>query len=752
MDDAPPVVALLCTNGMADFLANALVGLRSVGVDASQVVVGCPPDSEPMVRRIVAGIAPEIGVRVLGDEKPALDSYAAFGTEAFTAVSWMKIRFVRDLLAEHDHVVYADLDVAWLRNPLPYLQEVATRFPVALQTEALPRFPPAVCLGFMSFARDPRSIAFLDSALAADADRTRLGHRLEDQATIQQLIDDGHAPLDDVFFLPEALFPVGVSHALMAPDRHDPVPLRGSVEPFVFHANWTIGTDNKRALLEATGTWHAAGVPADGVGAPDITVVYPVFDVRGDEVDRISVWTREQDLDPARYVVTVVTGSRDAEAHRRIRATLRPQDLLLIGSPTGRDADFWNDGAAMSSSPWILFAEGHAVPRTNCLSAILAWIDEHPEADAANCRLVNVGDHRVNLLLGEWFADVQAEWAADETWPRLHRAGFAMRRDVFDEVGPLDPEFGQFAVPLLSSRLHAAGRSVATIPDAVVGHVDLPLMSHHHHDTRDYARGEMMARDRLEDPQFEQYFGSSPVASDVALQPARVVRRSAAGMVRAFIQDPIGNRRCAGWALRLAPQSLVGLDRRLVAMDAVTTVDETLVGRLPLPEGLRRRRFLTAHGRVVRTEQMRWGAEHPGEALPVNPTGSRWEIDEVPSSALVGAHALESVEGAAFRWTQPVFLLRLRVPVGEWVLELETRGVRPALSADHVTIIVGDAAVPSSDVSIDSEGTIRSPLRSVSDSDSVVTVVSRGMRERTSSGRGRSLGLPLFAVAVRRRC
>src|SRR4029078_11160643 len=115
------------------------------------------------------------------------DRYVPYGAEAFIAINWGKVRYLRWLLDRYDHVVYADVDVAWLGGPLWYLQPVARHLPLAFQTEALRRFPPVLCWGFLSAKRSDLTIRLLDSMLNTHDNRPAGSPVLDEQATCEAL-------------------------------------------------------------------------------------------------------------------------------------------------------------------------------------------------------------------------------------------------------------------------------------------------------------------------------------------------------------------------------------------------------------------------------------------------------------------------------------------------------------------------------------------------------------------------------------
>lgn len=264
--DLRPVVALFCTLGMEAFLSNALKGMLQTGVDASQIYVGCPENAFQSVNSVATLHSLQIHViatRKLSDNEADVADYSSFGLRPFTDISWRKIFFIRQLIELHSHVIYADLDIAWMRNPLPYLIEVALVYPIAFQTEGLPRFPSALCCGFASFAKSERAIAFLDALIEFHATQINSDFRLDDQAACQRMIENDPAWLRDIYCLPEALFLNGLGYRTLQNAGEPLCRMEGELRPFVFHANWTIGIENKRKLLAGTGNWLLAETSGD---------------------------------------------------------------------------------------------------------------------------------------------------------------------------------------------------------------------------------------------------------------------------------------------------------------------------------------------------------------------------------------------------------------------------------------------------------------------------------------------------------
>lgn len=745
MTASSPVIGLFCAGGMSDFLDNALMGLDAVGIPLETVVVGCPSPYEAEIRQVIGSRA--CSVHALPEAirgAPGVDvGYHHYGTSDFVAMMWLKVRFVRALLEVHEHVVYADVDVVWLRNPLPYLAQVAERFPIAFQTEGQGSFPPAVCCGFVSLRREERSIAFLDALIAEDAAREAAGRRTDDQVVAQHVIDSDLAWLAGMSFLPESLFVNGLGHALMDPSASASALLAGELRPFVFHANWAIGRARKIRLMESVGQWGTPVLPLPTGEVAEIAVVYPVFQVRGDEVERIRSWTQEQDLDGRRYRVIVVVGPDTADDLEAIRGLLRPQDQLLVTEAPGRDVDYWQAGADRTTTPWLLFVEGHVLARPDCLSRLLAWVADHPEAAAVSCVMETPDVNRISPVLERWFADVQREWAAPGGWPRLTRAAFAVRRDVLLDVGSLRPEYGQFAPELLSAMLHERGWSVDVAVGARIIHVD-SLMDGFREDNGDFVLSGLDARADLPAPFFETYFGPSPVAGLGAL-PARTTRQLSGGLIRAFVADPMPAVHCIPAAGRLLPHSVLGLNHRIGTLRTLSRIGGWSVMHVPMPAELRWRMFIRAHRRLIRAEQLSWASRHPATALGPAVGAARCTADALGPGAVLGMHGLEQLDGLPFRWTEPVFALRVDLLAGLSQIRLETGSVRRPLARALRAIVVDGRRLPDRDVLVRDDGSFSVRVGREVAGPVWMTVVTRALREPG----GRRLGLPLFAVGAR---
>jgi hypothetical protein len=252
------IVALLATKGLEDFLKNSLTGLTRVGIDPRIVHVARPDNASEAIDPIVLKAGAVVhSFMEFGQSSPDAmpDRYVDYGTESFIAVNWEKVRYIRWLLDRYRHVVYADLDVGWVADPIWYLDAVAKFFPLSFQTEGLRRFPPVLCWGFLSALSSNTTLKLLD-AMLQDYDARPPGQpQIDKQNTLDAMIAKNPGLLGNVYLLPEGLFVNGIGYRHLLNEPAAVAPLQDKIEPFVFHANWTVGLANKRKLMVQTGTW-----------------------------------------------------------------------------------------------------------------------------------------------------------------------------------------------------------------------------------------------------------------------------------------------------------------------------------------------------------------------------------------------------------------------------------------------------------------------------------------------------------------
>ena len=481
----------------------------------------------------------------------------------------------------------------------------------------------------------------------------------------------------------------------------------------------------------------------------EITVIYPLIELREDTMAPLRSWTQGQTLARERYRVIAVFAEADRAQAAAMALLLGPNDELLPVADRSFAA-LINAGTARARTPWLLMTEGHCIAQPGCLDEVMRWIEADPDAQIGNFELVHVSRNTVNRMVARWYEETLAHWRTPPNWEHAISGGFAIRASVLDEAGPLEPAFQAFSPHVQSARLHSRGVKVASVPRAAVIHLDERNMSEFYDSTARYAGGEFIARSQIDPAFMESYFGAATLWTN----RARLERGTALAMARAVVVAArTSPGRCAALAGALASllaaaagglRLPIALHRLMLAIQAIA------VERLPMPEEMRFRLFLRSHQRVARLAQLQWLQRHPMPAAAVLSEGRR-EIEQLGPGDIVGVQGLEEFGGRRFRWTEPVAMIRLAPPQTACDLRLETGGLRGDPLTSLIAVVVAGRALPRKYCSRDDKGTLTIALPApfaAAAKDGVVLVCEPLSPARDGKPDPRALGLPIMSVEL----
>ena len=248
-------ILLVVSSGLRDFIRNTLLSIERSGATENMICIALPKSALIEVRSAVSGWT-NIKYFFLEDicrsDYSWIRDYHEFGTEAFnrfTNSKWPSIRFL--LESGFRRVTYTDVDIAWIRDPMPLLRAALQTFDVAIQTEGVDSFPPLYCTGFMSFRNSDFTIELLEKLEKSYPEIAKNESKADDQSMFNGIIASSEGSIHHVYGLSERQFANGLmADALDAYDGQLP-----KINAMIFHANWTVGLENKRLLLERTGNW-----------------------------------------------------------------------------------------------------------------------------------------------------------------------------------------------------------------------------------------------------------------------------------------------------------------------------------------------------------------------------------------------------------------------------------------------------------------------------------------------------------------
>lgn len=236
--DGEWTIVLFATRGLAAFVENALIGIERCGINGSLVQLVFPADAECELGQLAKTFGArrrilEQLVEVKAGDMPA--AYVEWNTHEFNVLLKYRFPALRAILAEGNRIVYADLDVAWLHNPLFYLANVLDHYSWTCQTEPSGDFTPNFCLGFFALSGTSESLQMIDHHIALNE-----GDALN-QFLFREILVENPWYLVNIYPLPEGLFPSGLLYRCVGTGEEPPVPLVDRLRPFIFHGNWCVG-------------------------------------------------------------------------------------------------------------------------------------------------------------------------------------------------------------------------------------------------------------------------------------------------------------------------------------------------------------------------------------------------------------------------------------------------------------------------------------------------------------------------------
>ena len=178
-------------------------------------------------------------------------SYQSYASEDFFKLVQLKWSLFEVILENKniDYLIYTDIDVAWLDNPIPFLEGIFAAHPevnVCIQDASLRNTEKSLCMGFLALKNStPVKSLILDCQIMHSkglADNPRLG----DDGVITEYYSK-LANRSTFWLLPQISFPIGIMSNLYL----DRAPFRALVPgiPYIFHANYLVGHQRKALMM-----------------------------------------------------------------------------------------------------------------------------------------------------------------------------------------------------------------------------------------------------------------------------------------------------------------------------------------------------------------------------------------------------------------------------------------------------------------------------------------------------------------------
>ena len=156
---------------------------------------------------------------------------------------WILLQKVLDT-SRASVVVYVDLDVLWIKNPLPSIESVlgGNNYIVAIQDFTKDVSSPNLCMGFVAIKNCLDSHSLLKEASVLHARMLEENDKVGDDDVITKMFEMGKLR-DSFFLLPQSTFPVGNLANLYS--SKNLYPGLSFPKPYIFHTNYVIGNQRK---------------------------------------------------------------------------------------------------------------------------------------------------------------------------------------------------------------------------------------------------------------------------------------------------------------------------------------------------------------------------------------------------------------------------------------------------------------------------------------------------------------------------
>ena len=254
-------IVLLASGGLDEFVENTIKSIINCNIALRYLEIFTPKNVKPHLENLLGSYS--VGkITAIEDitNQEVLENnnnYHNIGTADFGKFTIYKWIIIKNLLNQGiQNVIYTDVDIAWRINPIELLQKINNNYDLAIQTEGEAYFPPHFCTGFMSFANTAFSHQLLDSLIELQIEVSEIDATFHDQFVFNTLVDRNVDLVNNIFPLSEILFANGLAAKLMSTSDQALESIQSvKADPLIFHANCTVGLQNKKKMLQKTGNW-----------------------------------------------------------------------------------------------------------------------------------------------------------------------------------------------------------------------------------------------------------------------------------------------------------------------------------------------------------------------------------------------------------------------------------------------------------------------------------------------------------------
>jgi hypothetical protein len=155
----------------------------------------------------------------------------------------------------------------------------------------------------------------------------------------------------------------------------------------------------------------------------------------------------------------------------------------------------------------LILTEGHVTAEPNCVEAVILHFRQHPESSGSFFRSLHDNQTDVARMEQAFYEKMYPHWKDRQHSGRMLIRGFAIKRKIFEQVGPLKPELKHFAPPEFAARCYVEGITFDEIPQAAITHSNTRSITECHEHVVEQTWCEFEFREQTEDTYQESFFG-----------------------------------------------------------------------------------------------------------------------------------------------------------------------------------------------------------------------------------------------------
>lgn len=479
-----------------------------------------------------------------------------------------------------------------------------------------------------------------------------------------------------------------------------------------------------------------------------LSVIVPLGDSRHDAVENVRCWTEMQTRVGQDFQIIAVADGASPEMETAVTKVLRSWDKVVRCPTSEHVLSRLARGAGCAEADLLFFAEHHCTPDPTCVDAVIRFFDNSPHHSAAVLRMKQRFGGPDGHLHQRWFAAVEDDWIRSGEWIRLRAGAFAMRKNVYFDLGAHDGRYGLFADEILGARANHAGVVVGQVVDSAVNHITATMADHQHH-VEDFTCGECLYRAAHEEAFCEGYFGYAHIWANRLAFNVSLARSTVFILAKMIVVDVFAPfkknsfRRLETTARELISHfavSLFGPKPFAYFAKAALKWSELRTTHLSRADAARWHHFCLSWQRMISYERMVCAIRCSGIVAANSSTPDFWPVCDISETMRLGFHGIELSKGKCFRWSEPLFMLQIARKVGL------TR-VTVATASEHVSPqcvqAVWWAGRPVQQFTIDSDG-IHFVINVTSPSPCWLIILVERVR---SPDDRRRLGIPIFSLS-----